>query len=597
MAGEGRADDGGRMIAGRYRTVAMLGRGGMGTVWRAVDETLGRQVAVKELHPPAGADAAAALAGLQRRMQREARAAARINHPGVVSVHDVTEHEGHPVIVMELVEGESLADVMRRDGVLDPLDAAGIGARVSEALAAAHEVGVLHRDVKPGNILLEKGGRVVLTDFGIAAIDDAGDADTLTGHGELVGSLDYLAPERARGTQPGPPSDLWSLGATLYAAVEGGTPFRSSSTWSTITAIVVQPLPEPRRAGPLAPVLHALMAKDPGSRPDATQAARLLAAVAAAEPLPTDATGTVRLGRPAPPAYASEAPSPPIPAGSFGPPPAAPDQDTAPAVTPRATHTSGVSPAGPRPRRRGPAIAAAAAAVLVVGGGVTYLAVDNGADANAGAPADATPTQSGGPSSQDPGGASSKRLSSPSADGGKGKKGAGGTAASRSAEPADNHSPTAGSSPTASNAPAPEPSAADSGDEFVNTKSGKCLSLDGTANGTPVVQRTCSGGAEQQWRWAGSGTLRHVTSGKCLSVDDGGSTADGARAVLWTCITDWDAPEQRWTRTSSGQMKNSKSSKCLSIADGGSTADGAGAIQWSCITDWDAPEQRWKQTT
>ncbi|MDF3147062.1 serine/threonine-protein kinase, partial [Streptomyces sp. T21Q-yed] len=287
----------------------------MGTVWRAVDETLGRQVAVKELRDFADEHDGDRLAGLRLRMQREARAAARIHHPGVVAVHDVTDHDGHPVIVMELIEGASLDDVMRRQGALDPRHAAEIGAKVLEALAAAHRAGVLHRDVKPANILLEHGGRVVLTDFGIAAIDDPGDdADTnLTRSGELVGSLDYLAPERARGEQPGPPSDVWSLGATLYAAVEGGTPFRRTSTWSTITAIVTEPLPEPRQAGPLTPVLRALLAKDPTSRPDAAQAAQLLTAIATDQPLPMppdapgtvrrDPAGTVRLGRPAPSAH------------------------------------------------------------------------------------------------------------------------------------------------------------------------------------------------------------------------------------------------------------------------------------------------------
>ncbi|MFJ2742441.1 protein kinase [Streptomyces sp. NPDC087440] len=268
-------------LAGRYRVIEQLGRGGMGVVWRAVDEVLGREVAVKELRTY-NDSSAPELADLTVRMQREARAAARVRHSGVVAVHDVTEHEGRPVIVMELVDGPSLDDVLAERGPLDPREAAGIGAKVLESLAAAHRVGVLHRDVKPGNILLERGGRVVLTDFGIAAMEDPGDGSTthLTRSGELVGSLDYLAPERAQGQEPGPASDVWALGATLYAAVEGGSPFRRTSTWSTLTAIVVEPLPEPVRSGPLAPVLERLMSKDPAQRPDADEAARLLAAVA-----------------------------------------------------------------------------------------------------------------------------------------------------------------------------------------------------------------------------------------------------------------------------------------------------------------------------
>ncbi|MBX9394669.1 protein kinase [Streptomyces sp. TRM72054] len=279
----GQADGAGRLLAGRYRVVAQLGRGGMGVVWRAVDEVLGREVAVKELRTYTDA-AGPELADLRLRMQREARAAARVRHPGVVAVHDIAEVDGRPLIVMELVDGPSLDDVLRDRGTLDPREAAGIGAKVMDALAAAHRVGVLHRDVKPGNILLDRSGRVLLTDFGIAMMEDPGDgsATHLTRSGELVGSLDYLAPERAQGADPGPASDVWALGATLYAAVEGASPFRRTSTYSTLTAIVAEPLPEPRRAGPLGPVLRRLMDKRPESRPEAEEAREFLQAVAEA---------------------------------------------------------------------------------------------------------------------------------------------------------------------------------------------------------------------------------------------------------------------------------------------------------------------------
>jgi serine/threonine protein kinase len=277
----GQADGTGRLQAGRYRVTAQLGRGGMGVVWKAVDEVLGREVAVKELRTYTDA-AGPELAGLQLRMQREARAAARVRHPGVIAVHDIAQVDGRPLIVMELVDGPSLDDVLRDRGTLEAREAAGIGAKVLEALAAAHRAGVLHRDVKPGNILLDRSGRVVLTDFGIATMDDPGDgsATHLTRSGELVGSLDYLAPERAQGADPGPASDIWALGATLYAAVEGASPFRRTSTFSTLTAIVTEPLPEPRRAGPLAPVLQQLMDKRPEGRPEAGQAREMLQAVA-----------------------------------------------------------------------------------------------------------------------------------------------------------------------------------------------------------------------------------------------------------------------------------------------------------------------------
>ncbi|MFE9017327.1 protein kinase [Streptomyces sp. NPDC007808] len=277
----GRADEAGRLLAGRYRVQAQLGRGGMGVVWRAVDEVLGREVAVKELRTYSDADGPE-LADLRLRMQREARAAARVKHPGVVAVHDVAEVDGRPLIVMELVDGPSLEAVLRERGTLDAHEAAAIGAKVMDALAAAHRAGVLHRDVKPGNILLEHTGRVVLTDFGIATMDDPGDgsATHLTRTGHLVGSLDYMAPERAQGADPGPSSDVWALGATLYAAVEGSAPFRRTSTFSTLTAIVSEPLPEPRRAGPLTPVLRRLMDKRSESRPEADEARALLQAVA-----------------------------------------------------------------------------------------------------------------------------------------------------------------------------------------------------------------------------------------------------------------------------------------------------------------------------
>jgi serine/threonine protein kinase len=625
VAGESHANADGRLIAGRYRTVERLGRGGMGTVWRAVDETLGRQVAVKELRAFADGDDEEGLAGLRLRMQREARAAARIRHPGVVAVHDVTDHEGHPVIVMELIEGSSLDDMMRRQGALDPRHAAEIGAEVLDALAAAHRAGVLHRDVKPGNILLEHGGRVVLTDFGIAAIDDPGDgADTqLTRSGELVGSLDYLAPERARGEQPGPPSDIWSLGATLYAAVEGGTPFRRTSTWSTITAIVTEPLPEPRRAGPLAPVLHALLAKDPASRPDAARAARLLTAVATDQPLP-ESPGTVRLGRPVPSANAPEVPAtpempavsevpgqdlrPPAPAGAFGPPPDL-NRDAVPPVQahPQPASVDGRSPAGPRSRRsRSLTVAAVAVAVLLIGGGVTYLTIGTDSDGNGGegaaaaAPAESDASQDDNTPSQQP---SSPRAS----ESGDKKEKEGGDQADEASEPARSQGPAAkppassGETEAAPSASASEPTGNGSTYRLVNAKTGKCLSIDNggsTANGTHAVQWSCNSGDEQRWYWAGpsSNMLKNVKTDMCLSIEGGGSTANGAQAVQSPCITDWDAPEEQWAHAAGGQLKNGKSVRCLSIEGGGSTANGAQAIQSTCITDWDAPEQQWKLT-
>ena len=295
-------------------------------------------------------------------MQREARAAARVRHPAVIAVHDVTEHEGRPVIVMELIDGPSLDDVLSERGVLEPPEAAAIGAKVLEALAAAHRAGVLHRDVKPGNMLLDASGRVVLTDFGIAAMEDPGDGSQthLTRSGELVGSLDYLAPERAQGQEPGPASDIWALGATLYAAVEGAAPFRRTSTWSTLNAIVVEPLPQARRAGPLGPVLARLMDKDPDRRPDAAAAARLLAEVAAA----ADTAAT----HPAAPLAAA-----PRTATVRDVPPHRPEGFGRPRRSARTPRPSPPAPSPTAPARRAEAAASswrprASAAVLLVGG-------------------------------------------------------------------------------------------------------------------------------------------------------------------------------------------------------------------------------------
>jgi eukaryotic-like serine/threonine-protein kinase len=403
------ADGTGRLLAGRYRVTRRLGRGGMGVVWEARDEVLGRQVALKELRT--FTDAPPEQVGdLTLRMRREARAAARVRHPSVVAVHDIAEHEGRPVIVMELVDGPSLDDVLRRDGPLDPREAARIGAEVLRALAAAHRAGVLHRDVKPGNVLLERGGRVVLTDFGIAAVEDPADgsATRLTGTGDLVGSLDYLAPERARGEQPGPPSDVWSLGATLYAAVEGASPFRRTSTWSTLTAIVVEPLPAPLRAGPLGPALAELLHKDPTLRPDAERAAALLAAVAAGStggPPPAadgGGTDTMQLGRVPAAAPPSVPPSP------------APYAPAAPAERDTAEQTVSTRPSEERRSRRGLVVAAAVTAVVLVAGGAGWALVAGGDDDTVTTASGAARTASGPTGSAEPSASAKEGGSDPS---------------------------------------------------------------------------------------------------------------------------------------------------------------------------------------
>ncbi|SFG83972.1 serine/threonine-protein kinase [Streptomyces mirabilis] len=257
-----------RVIAGRYSLLSPLGAGGMGTVWRAYDKVLHREVAIKEVRAPAGL-AAPDIERMYTRLEREAWAAARVAHPNVVTVYDVAMDEGRPWIVMELVRGQSLADLLKAEGRLSPQRAASIGLEVLAALHAAHETGVLHRDVKPANVLMAKDGRVVLTDFGIAMIE--GDS-ALTMTGEVVGSPEFLSPERALGQRSGPASDLWSLGVLLYAAVEARSPFRQNTPLSTLRAIVDAELPQVRRAGALTPVIEGLLRKDPDERLTAEQA-------------------------------------------------------------------------------------------------------------------------------------------------------------------------------------------------------------------------------------------------------------------------------------------------------------------------------------
>ena len=274
----------GRLIAGRYRLLGKLGHGGMGTVWRAKDETVDREVAVKEPRVPDHLPERERSNAFER-MRREARAAARLDHPAVVNVHDVAVVDGQPWIVMELVTGRSLGDALQ-EGTLDARDAARIGLQVLGALEAAHAAGVLHRDVKPDNVLLGRHDRVVLTDFGIAQIEGE---TNLTDTGGFVGSPEYIAPERVLGQRPGPASDLWSLGVVLYAATEGVSPFRRSNTPATLQSVLNSaPAPPTSAPGPLADLITALLAKDAASRPNAAQVRAALESVAnPPAPVPT----------------------------------------------------------------------------------------------------------------------------------------------------------------------------------------------------------------------------------------------------------------------------------------------------------------------
>ncbi|MER7578810.1 serine/threonine-protein kinase [Kitasatospora sp. NPDC097691] len=266
----------GAVVGGRYRLHDLIGQGGMGRVWRGWDETLGRDVAVKEVLLPAGVGDDEREHLLQRTL-REALAAARLNHPGIVTVHDVVEHEGAPVIVMEYVTGASLAAVLGREGALPVRRVAEIGIAMLKALQQAHAAGIVHRDLKPDNVLL-MDERVIITDFGIAHMADATTALTRTG--AVIGTPAYMAPEQLEGKPPTAANDLWSLGATLYAAVEGQAPFHAETFSALCIAVVTQPPRPTLRADALTPVLAGLLTKDPAQRLTAEQALAALESVA-----------------------------------------------------------------------------------------------------------------------------------------------------------------------------------------------------------------------------------------------------------------------------------------------------------------------------
>ncbi|MFD7405723.1 serine/threonine-protein kinase [Streptomyces sp. NPDC059866] len=363
----------GRLVGGRYRLIERVGSGGMGTVWRAYDELVEREVAVKQPRLPGDPEGEGHRRAAHR-LHREARAAARVDHPSAVSIHDVVEEDGIPWIVMELIRGESLHEVLGR-GPLPPAESARIGLAVLGALRAAHAVGIVHRDVKPANVLLGQHGRVVLTDFGIAHVQGE---ESLTMSGEFVGSLEFIAPERMSGRGAGPASDLWSLGVLLYAAVEGWSPFRRTTLESTLAAILAADPPEPQHAGPLGPLIVRLLAKDPERRPEAEEVAVGLEAVAKGWPeVPdgdvaeaqeaadlegfADDAGTVRLGVMGTPdePRTDRAPESGPEAGTEPEPDPTPTPQTTPTLHPE-----------PRPTLRRPAPVALLGALLV--GGVWF---------------------------------------------------------------------------------------------------------------------------------------------------------------------------------------------------------------------------------
>jgi serine/threonine protein kinase len=347
-----------RLVDGRYARRAQLGRGGFGIVWRAHDTLLLRDVAMKEvIFPPILTDEEQA--ALREKVLREARAAARLGHPAVVTVYDVVEEDGRPFIVMELVDAPNLSEIVHRDGPLSEQRAAEIGLEVLGALTVAHAEGIIHRDVKPGNVMVSATGRVQLADFGIASIIDDPKVST---SGQLAGSPSYMAPEQAQNRPPGPATDLWGLAATLFFAVEGAPPFEKGGAIPTLTSVVMDEPREMERARLLAPLFRDLLRKSPDDRPTVEETRRRLTEVAqasAAEPGPSDRSPTVRYdaealaGALASAAAAVES----SPAGKTDP-PSEPDP-TAPAPAPAPTAATPPPTTAPPPPSPAPAAVAA----------------------------------------------------------------------------------------------------------------------------------------------------------------------------------------------------------------------------------------------
>ncbi|MEV2216276.1 serine/threonine-protein kinase [Streptomyces sp. NPDC050997] len=402
----GTEGDSARVIAGRYRLEARLGRGGMGVVWRATDQLLGRSVAVKEL--PLDETLSAEGARRQRdRSLREARAVAQLSHPHIIVVHDVVEHDERPYIVMELIEGASLAERIAAHGPVDADEAARIGVALLGALRAAHEAGVLHRDIKPANVLVEDGtDRVVLTDFGIAQV--AG-ATTLTETGSFVGSPEYTAPERMSESRTGPASDLWSLGALLCTVLSGESPFRRDSLGGILHAVVSAEIRPPAQATPILPVVRGLLERDPERRLDAERAERMLRTfrdTGRTPALPPRRSRTLSLGR-----TRAKAPGP-TSTEPFDPPPPAdhspePPPDRPPEGPP--DRPSGYAPASERdvpalhpsaPPGRSPrgVLVTALLVTAMAGAGVSAAALlMNGGGDGTGTPALSAPTHTSAP--------------------------------------------------------------------------------------------------------------------------------------------------------------------------------------------------------
>ncbi|WP_309115178.1 serine/threonine-protein kinase [Saccharothrix sp.] len=413
--------DDGRLVAGRYRLGRRIGSGAMGIVWQAHDERLHRTVAVKQLLLQPGL-AESDTDEAKRRAMREGRIAARLQHPHAIAVYDVAEDDGQPWLVMEYLASRSLSTVLAERGTLPPREVAAIGSQVASALAAAHNAGIVHRDIKPGNVLLGDDGTVKITDFGISRA--TGDV-TVTATGMLAGTPAYLAPEVAKGYDPGPPSDVFSLGSTLYAAVEGMPPFGlNENTIALLHQVASGKVTPPKQAGPLTALLMRLLRAEPEDRPTMAEAKEALAAVAAGRaapefpvPLPQSHPPSWQGAPVQVPAPATRALTPAPPQNPAPQPPQAP-QATRVAPPVQAPHTPprpvnampqaarpAAAPPRPRPAGRGPIKSkrsTVVTALAIVGAAVvgillaSMLSGGGGTEGQAGQTTSTTPVASGG---------------------------------------------------------------------------------------------------------------------------------------------------------------------------------------------------------
>ncbi|WP_405849009.1 protein kinase domain-containing protein [Streptomyces sp. NBC_01518] len=573
--------DEGRLIAGRYLILDRIGRGGMATVWRAHDELLGRQVAVKKLHSQPQLDDAE-LATLFERARREAHSAARISHPNVVVVHDVVDDEGRPTIVMEYVRSTTLADRIKAYGTVPLDEVARIGRGVIAALRAAHRAGVLHRDVKPANVLLAEDGRVVLTDFGIA---QAVETSALTRTGQLVGSVDFMAPERLVGAKPGPEADLWALGATLFEAVEGRSPFLRETVAQTMYAIAMEPAPEVRGAGPLTPLIQGLLVAKPADRLSAEDAERMLRR-------PAGAAGPSVVPPAAHPvAVADDAPAPAANPVSESASPSGLNSDRGtddasaaePPVEPPQPDTTDQQAHRPPGRSKKPVVlAAAVATALLIMIAVLLTNLPTGKSS-------VSATASDGPLAADNPTQQSTDTSAPTVSSPK---------ASRSASSgAKSPTPHTSSKPTSTTVQ--EDSEPESGGNAGSEESGsgarvdpavghalvvpatqKCLSGGAGTEGIQLVHVACDGSAAQHWQTGSGETFRSL--GKCMTVADGASD-DRTEIQLSACSGD----SSQQFHFSGTELVADQSQKCVTVFGGTS---GTVVVLWECNA-WD--NQTW----